>query len=341
MAGGNFPARILVTGGCGYIGSALVPRLLARAEVEQVVIADNLLRGRLESVSYLFPSAGGRLHFARTDLRKASQVDELFERFGIPDAIVHLAAIVDAATSFDEGKRILCEEVNEQATVALARRATELGVRTFVALSSISVYGPNDSAVLTEDSPCHPITPYGWTKLAGERILDLQSPTADVIIFRPASVFGWAPGYRYEVAVNLFTLYAHVGVPLTIYRTAENENRPYLSIDDCVRALEMAMTEPAALAGQAWNLISFNAPLREILAVILRIYPNASRQYTDAELVNQVSFTVSGEKLYAAGFTPKAELYESLLEVRSQLQLTEAQHAGWLSIQNIELPVAS
>jgi UDP-glucose 4-epimerase len=337
MAGGSgFPARILVTGGCGYIGSALVPRLLARPEVEQVVVADNLSRGRLEAVSYLIPSSGGRLHFVRTDLRKQARVDDLFERFGTPDAIVHLAAIVDATTSFDEGKRILYEEVNEQATVALARRAAELGVRTFLALSSVSVYGYDNGAVFTEDSPCHPNSPYGRTKLAGEKILDLQSPTTDVIILRPASVFGWAPGYRYEVAVNLLTLYAHAGVPLTIYRTAEKENRPHLSIDDCVRALEMALTEPAVLAGEVWNLVSFNAPFSEILDVISRIYPSASRQYTDAELINQISFTVSGEKFYAAGFTPKADLYESLLEIRSQLQLSEAQHAGWLSSQNIQ-----
>jgi UDP-glucose 4-epimerase len=314
-----------------------VPRLLARAEVEQVVVVDNLSPGRLESVSYLFPQAGDRLQFLRTDLRRQANVDEVFERFGTPDAVVHLAAVVDAAATLDnEGKRILCEEVNDHATVALARRAVELGVRTFVANSSTSVYGHGGSAVLTEESPCHPVTPYGRTKLASERILDLQSAATDVIVFRPATVFGWAPGYRYEVAVNLLALYAHVGVPLTIHRTNMHKNRPYLSIEDCVRVLEMAIAEPAKLAGQLWNAVSFNLSLSDILAVIFRIYPSASYQYTEAELVNQINFTVSGEKLYAAGFTPQADLYEALMQVRSQLELTEARHAGWLNAKNID-----
>jgi UDP-glucose 4-epimerase len=257
-------------------------------------------------------------------------MDDLFERFGTPDAVVHLGAAIDAATSLDEDKRILCEEVNERATLALARRAVDLGVRTFVAHSSTSVYGHGGAGVLTEDSPRNPMTPYGRTKLASERILDLQSSDNDIIVFRPASVFGWSPGYRYEVAVNLLALYAHVGVPLTVYRTAEHENRPYLSIEDCVRALEMALTSPGTLAGQVWNVVSFNATLGQILDAIFQIYPNASRLYTDAELVNQISFTVSGEKFYSAGFAPKGHLRESLLGVKAQLERLEAQHAEWL-----------
>jgi UDP-glucose 4-epimerase len=332
-----FPARIVVTGGCGYVGSALVPSLLARPEVEQVVVADNLSRGRLEAISYLFPRYGERIRFVRVDIRKEAQLDQFFDRLGPPpDAVVHLAATVDAATSLDEDKRILCEEVNERATLALARRVVERGVRTLVAHSSTSVYGHGGGDVLTEESACDPVTPYGRTKLASERILDLQSDGTDVVVYRPASVFGWAPGYRYEVAVNLLALYAHTGVPLTVYRTAERENRPYLSIEDCVRSLEMALTRPTDLAGRVWNVVSFNAPLGEVLDVIFRIYPDASREYTDAELVNQISFTVSGERLYSAGFVPRAELYESLVGVRAQLVNVERIHADWLGAWKIE-----
>jgi nucleoside-diphosphate-sugar epimerase len=334
------PRNILVTGGCGYIGSALVPELLAEPGVERVTVADNLSRGRLESIAYLLPRYGERIRFVRTDLRRQPQVDHLFDQFGPFDAVVHLGATVDAATSLDEDKRILCEEVNERATLALAATAAQHGVATFIAHSSTSVYGHGGADVLTEESPCRPVTPYGTTKLASERILDLQSGTTDVIVFRPASVFGWAPGYRYEVAVNLLALYAHVGVPLTVYRTAERENRPYLSIGDCVRSLRTALDRPADLAGQVWNVVSFNAPLAEILDVIFRLYPDASREYTDAALVNQISFTVSGEKLYRAGFSPEGDLHDSLREVKEQLDRIGAQHGGWLDARRTEVATA-
>lgn len=325
----EYPADIMVTGGCGYIGSALVPSLLARPEVAQVVVVDNLARGRLESISYLRDQYPGRLHFIRTDLRQPDHVDAAFDRHGVPDAIVHLASTVDAATSLDEDKRILCEQVNEHATLALAERAVRTGVATLVAHSSTSVYGHSGAAVLTEDSPCAPVTPYGRTKLAGERILDLQCNRTNVIVFRPASVFGWAPGYRYEVAVNLLALYAHTGVPLTVYRTAEREHRPYLAIEDCVRALHQALTEPGPLAGQAWNALTFNATLGDVLDVIRRIYPTIECRYTDAGLVNQISFLVSGDKLYCTGYTPTGDLHTSLEKVRCQLDAVSAIYASW------------
>ncbi|WP_040801817.1 NAD-dependent epimerase/dehydratase family protein [Nocardia higoensis] len=326
----NLPRHIMVTGGCGYIGSALVPHLLQQPEVDKIVIVDNLAKGRLESVSYLFDRYPGRVQFVRTDIRRPDQMDTAVELHGVPEAIVHLAGTIDAASSLDEDKRILCEQVNHEATVALAERAVGWGVSTLVAHSSTSVYGHGGLDVLDEDSPCDPVTPYGKTKYASERILGLSSDDTRIVVFRPASVFGWAPGYRYEVAVNLLALYAHVGVPLTVYRTAETENRPYLAIDDCVASLDMALRAPQPLAGQVWNTVSFNATFAEILEVIKELYPSAAVRYTNAELVNQISFTVSGQRLYDQGFTPTGDLRAALSGVRDQLNNLAELNAGWL-----------
>lgn len=334
----TLPKNIMVTGGCGYIGSALVPHLLKQPEVEKVVIVDNLAKGRLESIAYLFDRFPGRLHFVRTDVRKRDQVDAAISMHGVPDAIVHLAATIDAASSLDEDKRILCEQVNYEATVSLAERAVELGVATFVGHSSTSVYGHGGQDVLDESSPCQPVTPYGKTKLASEQILELSSDRTRITMFRPASVFGWAPGYRYEVAVNLLSLYAHVGVPMTVYRTAEKENRPYLAIEDCVQTLELALRNPERLAGKAWNAVSFNATLGEIIDVIRGLYPDASYRYTDAELVNQISFTVSGERLYQEGFRPTGRLDTALAGVRDELVRVGELNAGWYDSAHVSVP---
>ncbi|MGY1943935.1 NAD-dependent epimerase/dehydratase family protein [Nocardia asiatica] len=327
------PRHIMVTGGCGYIGSALVAYLLGQPEVDKIVIVDNLAKGRLEYVSYLFDRFPGRVEFVRTDIRRPDQVAAAVDLHGVPEAIVHLAGTIDAASSLDEDKRILCEQVNYDATVALAQRAVEWGVSTLVAHSSTSVYGHGGADVLDEDSPCNPVTPYGKTKYASEQILGLSSDATRIVMFRPASVFGWAPGYRYEVAVNLLALYAHVGVPLTVYRTAEAENRPYLAIQDCVASLDMALRSPQPLAGRVWNTVSFNATLGEILEVIRELYPSATVRYTDAELVNQISFTVSGQRLYDQAFTPRGDLRTALAGVRDQLNIVAERNAGWLAGQ--------
>lgn len=323
------PKHIMVTGGCGYIGSALVPYLLAQPEVERVTVIDNLSRGRLESIGYLGRVHSERFVFRRVDLRRDHDVAAAFDDLGVPDGIVHLAATVDAATSLDEDKRILCEQVNEAATLQLAATARQRGVATFVTHSSTSVYGDGRDAVFDETSPMNPLTPYGRTKLAGERVLDHHGRGMSVVVYRPASVFGWAPGYRYEVAVNLLAIYAHFGSPLTIYRTAEDESRPYLAIEDCVQALSLALRHPGRLGGHVFNVVTFNATLREIVTAIRKVYPDAEHRYTDAALVNQISFTVSGEKLYQCGFQPIGDLVAALLEVREHLDELSASADGW------------
>lgn len=333
----RWPRSILVTGGCGYVGSALVPYLLRQPDIERVTVIDNLARGRLEHIGYLLESYKGRLSFVRVDIRKDEQVRAALALYGTPEAIVHLAATIDAAASLDEDKRILCEQVNLDATLRLADLAAELGVRQFIYHSSTSVYGDGRNIVFGEESTTHPLTPYGKTKLASEKILEQGNGRMAVIIYRPASIFGYAPGYRYEVAVNLLSLYAHFGVPLTIYRSAESENRPYLAIEDSIHALSQALTDSERLAGQVWNVVTFNATLREIVETIREVYPSLNTQYTDAPLVNQISFTVSGEKLYRAGFVPSGNLLTSLKQVRDHLNETSNIHTQWFADPAMEL----
>jgi nucleoside-diphosphate-sugar epimerase len=324
------PAKILVTGGCGYIGSALVASLMRNPDVESVVVADSLIRGRLESIGYLKALYPSKLSFFRCDLRRPQQVADLFAHHGVPDAVAHLAATVDAATSLDEDRRILCEEVNHLATVRFARECADAGVRRFVSHSSTSVYGTGGTDLLTESSEPHPVTPYGSTKLASESLLELRGENGfEPVVLRPASVFGWAPGYRYEVAVNLLALYAHFGVPLTVYRTAEDELRPYLAIEDAVTALELSLVRPEVVGG-LFNVVTFNAPLRSVVECITDLYPNVEKRYTEAPLVNQLTFAVSGERFKAAtGFIPSGDLAKALAIVKMHLDRLSEQAEEW------------
>jgi UDP-glucose 4-epimerase len=206
---GRWPTSVLVTGGCGYVGSALVPYLLRRPEIEHITVMDSLARGRLETIGYLLERHRDRLHFQRVDLRQEGQVRAAFTGHGTPEAVVHLAATVDAPGSSDKDKRALCDEVNRDATLLLGHMASELGVRCFIYYSSISVYGQKRRGVFTEQSSPNPVTPYGRSKLAGERILDYGGEDMAVVVLRPATIVGYAPGYRCEVVVNFFSLYAH------------------------------------------------------------------------------------------------------------------------------------
>jgi UDP-glucose 4-epimerase len=326
---GRWPRSVLVTGGCGYVGSAVVPYLLRQPEIEHITVLDSLARGRLETIGYLLKRHRHRLHFQRVDLRQEEQVRAAFTAHTTPEAVVHLAATVDAPGSPDKDKRQLCDEVNADATLLLGHVAHELGVRCFVYYSSISVYGQAVNAVFTERTAPDPVTPYGKSKLAGERVLQYGGDQMAVIVLRPATIVGHAPGYRCEVVVNFFSLYAHFGVSLPIYRSAENEVRSYLAMEDAVESVGLALRNPSQFANENWNVATVNASLREIVETIRRIYPDARVDFIEGSANSRISFTVSAEKIRRAGFVPRGKLQTSFEQVRDYLDGVSLANQSW------------
>jgi UDP-glucose 4-epimerase len=173
-------AQILVTGGCGYIGSHVVKALSEMGE--EVVVLDNLSRG---SQSVLLHGE----ELVVGDITNKDDLEKLFSTHQIK-AVMHLAALVNAAESVEKAEEY--KRVNEIGSRNVWEAAVEASVTTFLYASSAAVYGlPKDTSPLTEDAPLNPSNPYGATKLAGEKSLqDVVGEKGKYLAFRFFNVGG-------------------------------------------------------------------------------------------------------------------------------------------------------
>jgi len=308
--------EILVTGGAGYIGSAVVEGLLKRYIGSKIVVLDNLSKGKIEFVGPAFLNCKDKVEIIKADLRDENVIEEVFQRHKI-DTVIHLGAIVDAFTTNRPGKDLECKQVNYEATITLAELAKKYGVGVFVYQSSVSVYSVGEE--LKEEDEKSPISAYGQYKLMGEKILELADGDFKVVVLRPATVFGYSPGFRYETVINLFAVRAFYGLKLPVFKQALDNNKSYLGIHDNVKAILFALENVDKFNQQVFNVLSFNTNLRNILNVIEEVFGELDINLIDSANVSQQVYTISGEKFYNRGFKPTSSLKTEILRIKKYL----------------------
>ena len=239
--------NILVTGGAGYVGSTLVPVLLA--DGHHVRVLDTLLHG---GDSLLGVWSHPSFEFVRDDIRDRAKVQSALS--GI-DAVVHLAAVVgDPACSRQPD---LAHAVNLDAALALIEESQRAGVSRFLFASTCSNYGKMQDAdkYVDEETELRPVSLYAETKVAVEKAL-LQSghngkwcPTP----LRFATIFGVSPRMRCDLTVNEFTMEMLTKKHLQVF--GEQFWRPYIHVRDAARAIHLVLSSPAAkVAGSVFNV---------------------------------------------------------------------------------------
>jgi nucleoside-diphosphate-sugar epimerase len=298
--------RVLVIGGAGYIGSALLPKLLAKGY--HVRLLDMLIYG-VEPIEEIISHPN--LEVMQADFR---QVDKVVEAMRNIDAVVHLGAIVgDPACALDEELTI---EVNLMATRMIAEVAKGTNVSRFIFASTCSVYGAN-SATLDERSALNPVSIYARSKLASERVLMSMAgsgfgPTS----LRFGTIYGLSARTRFDLVINLLTATALVDRRITIF--GGDQWRPFVHVDDAAEAVFRTLEAPLPLVGnQIFNVGSDeqNYTIQQVGEMIARLIP-------DAELVSKGSDTdprdykVSFAKLVKTlGFTPRRTVEEGVRQV--------------------------
>ena len=250
------PARIVITGALGHIGSRLI-HSLPPGEFDEVVLFDNLSTQRYCSLFALPRSVPFR--FIEGDVRTAD-LDALLEGAAI---VVHLAALTNAALSLTDEDRM--EAVNFEGTERVARACARQGCRMLLP-STTSVYGVMTGTV---DEACpitdlQPQNPYAATKLRAERMLEALGATGGLRYFigRLATVYDTSVGMRFHTAINKFCWQASLGQPLGVWRTAMDQARPYLDLEDAVRAMLFVMRHDLFDA-RVYNVVTENATVRE------------------------------------------------------------------------------
>lgn len=250
--------KVLVTGGAGYVGCVLVPKLLDAGC--EVVVYDTLFFG-----SEGLPKHP-RLKVIEGDLRNTSHLEASLE--GV-DAVIHLACISnDPSFELDPD---LSKAINFDCFEPLVQACVRRGVRRFIYASTSSVYGVSDAPEVTEDHPLVPLTDYNKYKGLCEPILrKYQSPDFTTVTIRPATVCGYSPRLRLDLTVNILTNHAVNKGLITVYGGVQK--RPNIHVDDIADLYVQCLHYPIPLiAGETFNAAYENHTVAELAQIVKKI----------------------------------------------------------------------
>jgi nucleoside-diphosphate-sugar epimerase len=289
--------KIIITGALGHIGSKLIRSLEVPNEEVEFILIDNLRTQRFCSLFNL-PKDHANYKFFDLDLI-SSDLDQIFSE---ASHVIHLAALTDAAGSFDNAAEV--ESVNLTSTQKVVDLCIKHGLK-LINISSTSVYGTQKNIVdeSCTDEELNPQSPYARTKLLEEQLIQqhCKSGLLKGVIFRFGTIFGTSPGIRFHTAVNKFCFQAATKVPITVWKTAYDQQRPYLDIDDAINAFEFVITNNI-FDGEIYNIVSMNATVKQILNIIEQIIPDLKIEFVENEIMNQLSYTVLADKIENIGF---------------------------------------
>ena len=303
--------RVLVIGGGGYVGSALVPRLLRAGY--RVRVLDLLLFGDDPIAAF---AGDPDFELFRADFR---QVDRVVAAMEDVDAVVHLGGLVgDPACSLDPR---LTTEVNLDYTRLIAEVAKGERVPRFVFASSCSVYGASDET-LDEDSLLNPVSLYARSKIASENILfEMATREFAPTVLRFGTVYGLSGRSRFDLVVNLLSAKAVVDGKITVF--GGDQWRPFVHVEDAARAVEMVLQAPAErVRNEIFNVGSDaqNATLGDVGRLIQRLVPTAELIDSGRD-GDRRNYRVSFAKIRATlGFLPEWSLEQGVRQVVEALR---------------------
>ena len=289
--------KIIVTGAIGHIGSYIIRDIPIQFPGAEIVIIDNMMTQRFPSLFNL--PITGMYRFVEADVTKA----DLIPLFTGAHVVIHLAAITDAAGSFDKAEEL--EANNYNATQKVAEACVQTGTR-LITLSSTSVYGTQNLVVSEDCSPeeLKPQSPYAITKLREEELITslCEQKGLKAIVCRFGTIFGSSPGMRFHTAVNKFCWQAIMGQPITVWSTAYDQKRPYLDLFDASRAFSFIIHNDI-FDGRIYNVLTHNCTVRQIVDTIREFVPELEVAFVDNRIMNQLSYEVSCERFTNKGFT--------------------------------------
>ncbi len=302
--------HILVTGGAGYVGSALVPRLLD--EGYRVTVLDLYLYG--EQVFGEYHDHPG-LREVKGDLRDRKVVAKAVQSC---DAVIHLACISNDP-SFELNPE-LGKSINLDAFRPLVEQSVQAGVRRFVYASSSSVYGIKTELNVHEGMALEPLTDYSRFKADCEQILlEYQSNDFTTVTIRPATVCGYARRQRLDVVVNILTNLAYHKREITIF--GGDQLRPNVHIQDMVDAyLVVLEAERQKVAGEIFNTGYENQSVRELAEAVKSVVGD------DVSLVatptdDNRSYHISSQKIAdELGFVARRTIQEAAQDLVSAFE---------------------
>ena len=292
--------NLLITGGCGHIGSYLAENINKIKKIKKTITFDNLKSTQLNS---LFNSKKkNKLKFYIKDLTEKNSL----KQFKKIDYVIHLASMTNAESSFNKKKEMYKNNILCMKNIInfCKRNKSKL-----IHISSTSVYGKQTDLV---DETCEkkylkPQSPYAHIKLIEENMLKKAQNKINYTTFRFGTISGVSKGMRFHTAVNKFCLDASLDRNITVYKTALNQFRPYLSLDDAFKVFKFTI-ENNFFKNDIFNALSENCTVKHILDKIKKYKKNIKIKFVSSPIMNQLSYHVDKKKLSNEGLFLKRKI---------------------------------
>jgi nucleoside-diphosphate-sugar epimerase len=300
--------RVLITGGAGYCGSRLVPQLLDLNY--EVLVYDTFWFG-----SDFLPTSHPKLSLIAGDIRDSKLLSNSLTEV---DTVINLACISnDASFELDEA---LSTSVNLDAFEPMVLAAKKSGVKRFIYASSSSVYGVSNEPNVTEDHPLVPLTLYNKYKGMCEPILQKHTSSDFTgVIFRPATVCGFAPRQRMDLSVNILTNLAITQRKITVF--GGSQMRPNLHIQDYCDVVKLLMVvEASRVNNEIFNVGFQNLTILQIAELVKRVveqeFPGPQISIQTSHSDDTRSYHINSDKIRASlGFEPKYNIEHAVREI--------------------------
>ena len=300
---------VLVTGGAGYVGSLLVPQLLSKGY--RVTVYDIMYFG-----SDFLPKNDPNLKIVEGDIRDTDKLHAISKNH---DTFVNLACIsYDASFELDEK---LSTSVILDAFVPMVLAAKQAGVRRFVYASSSSVYGVSNQPDVTEEHPLVPLTLYNKYKGLCEPLLFNHTDEFFTgVVFRPATVCGYAPRQRLDLSVNILTNHAVSKNKITVF--GGNQLRPNLHVQDYCDTVELLLNAPAEkINNEVFNVGYENMSIMEIAHLVKKVVEQEFPEKNDIQIVttpsdDNRSYHINSDKIKRVlDYQPKYSIEQAIRDL--------------------------
>jgi nucleoside-diphosphate-sugar epimerase len=297
--------NILVTGGGGYVGTNLVNELLSENYIVTVLdtfwFGNNLKKHK-------------NLKIIKKDIRSINEKD--LKKI---ECIMHLASIANDPAAELDAK--LTWDVNVLATYKLINLAINQKVKKFIFASSGSVYGIKKEKRVTEDLSLEPVSEYNKSKMIGERILLSYKKRIDLTILRPATVCGYSPAMRLDVAINALTFGALQNNLITVF--GGKQIRPNLTMFDMIKAYKFSLKrkfkKDRPIHKIIFNLGFENLSIMNMAKRIQKILKSNSKILIKSTN-DPRSYRQNSDRIIKEGFTPQKKIEDAILEIKNQFE---------------------
>jgi len=292
----NTKERILITGGCGYVGSALTNELSKKGY--NITILDTLWFGKNFTKKK-------NIKFIKQDIRDINKLN--LKKY---NSIIHLAnisndpsAVIDPSISW---------EINVFASYQLAEKAKQSGVKKFIFASSGSVYGIKKEKQVTENLSLVPVSTYNKTKMIYEKILNsLNDKNFKVYCIRPGTICGFSPRMRWDLSVNALTLNALKFKKIKVF--GGSQFRPHIHIKDMIRVYEFFLKKN--LKSGIYNASTECFTILKLAKIIQKKIKSKIMFYRSDDVR---SYRLNSSKLFKSGFVSNYKVDDAINELIEQ-----------------------